>query len=68
MKMKGWKTKLGAALVGAAGIVTAMSNTLPPELLIYLPWFDFVTAVFAAAGTAFLGIGLGHKIEKSGPK
>ena len=63
--MEGWKTKLGAVLIALAGVITAVSGVLPPELAPYLPWFTFAEALFATIGAAFMGIGIAHKVEKA---
>jgi hypothetical protein len=63
--MEGWKTKTGAVLVALAGIVKMLEPVLPGLFLPYAEWFVFAEVFCAAAGAAFMGIGIAHKIEKS---
>ena len=64
--MTGWKTKTGAALLAAAGVLAAVKGVMPAELQQYEQWFKFAEAIFAAVGAAFIGYGIGHKVEKLG--
>ena len=50
--MKGWKTWLGAALVGASAVVGYTGNSELAKVLL-------------ALGAALGVVGIGHKIEKA---
>ena len=56
VRMTGWKSKLGAALIIASGFV----KQLPYE------WADPTSELLAYIGAALLGVGVAHKIEKAG--
>lgn len=69
MKMTGWKTKTGAGLIAAAGVLTAIIPFFPPAgaaVATIVLWAKFGSALLAAAGAAFMGVGISHKIEKAG--
>ena len=68
MGITGWKTKTGAVLVALAGIIAATSGVIPGELAVYGEWINFVEVLLAAAGAAFMGVGIAHKVEKADPK
>jgi hypothetical protein len=63
--MEGWKTKVGAVLIALTGILAAAGPVLPVELAAYAEWLKFAQAILAAAGAAFMGVGIAHKIEKA---
>ena len=63
--MEGWKTKTGAVLIALAGVLKAMEPVLPGILIPYGEWFVFAEVICAAAGAAFMGVGIAHKIEKA---
>jgi len=63
--MEGWKTKTGAVLIAVAGVVKALEPILPGLFMPYAEWFVFAEVLFAAAGAAFMGVGIAHKIEKA---
>jgi len=65
-KLTGWKTKTGAALIAIAGVVGCLIPVLPAGIIVYAAWFEFGAKLFGAAGAAFLGIGIAHKVEKAG--
>ena len=54
MKMTGWKTKLGAALLIAAGV----ARQLPYE------WAEPASELLTYIGGALTAVGVAHKIEK----
>jgi len=59
--MKGWKTKVGSVLMALAGGAEAGAQVCPdPQVT---PWLHFAAAILAAMGAAFMGYGIGHKIE-----
>ena len=65
MEMTGWKTKTGAVCIALAGILKAVEPVLPGMFLPYAEWFVFAEVLLAAAGAAFMGVGIAHKIEKA---
>jgi hypothetical protein len=65
-KMTGWKTKAGAAMGAAAGVLLGLIPVLPPALVAYVVWIKFASAVLGSSGAALLGLGIGHKVEKAG--
>lgn len=50
--MKGWKTWAGAGILGVSAFLRAAG-------------FEEYAQIVQTVGTAVLGIGLGHKLEKS---
>jgi len=61
--MKGWKTKLGAALTAFATAAGGLAVIAPiPEAK---PWIIFIAALIGAVGLFFTVWGLGHKMEKA---
>ena len=62
--MTGWKSKWGGILVAIGTTLGASAAVAPtPELQ---PWLVFLGILVAGAGTALLGVGVAHKIEKAG--
>ncbi len=62
--MTGWKSKYGAILVGigtALGASAAVAPTTAME-----PWLIFLGILVGGLGTALLGVGIAHKVEKAG--
>ena len=67
IKISGWKTKTGAALLALAGVITAVIPVLPATgaaVATAAAWMKFASALFAASGAAILGLGISHKIQK----
>ena len=62
--MKGWKSKVGAIVFAFGGGLIAGSKVAPsPEIEM---WLMFIGTILASSGTALLGVGIAHKIEKQG--
>lgn len=61
--MTGWKSKVGGVLVALGGLVGTMSTAFPEYQTVFVSGGVFLGAL----GTAFLGIGIAHKIEKAAP-
>ena len=67
MDMTGWKTKVGAILVAVGGALAASSEAVPPGYVELSGWLKFAGILVGAVGTGFLGVGIGHKVEKLTP-
>lgn len=60
--MSGWKTKVGAILLGVSGLLKTLADSLgAPELTVY-------AEIFAAIGGPLTAVGVAHKVEKAGEK
>ncbi len=62
--MTGWKSKYGAILVGIGTALGASASVAPMEEI--KPWLVFLGVLIGGFGTALLGIGIAHKVEKAG--
>lgn len=62
--MTGWKSKYGGILIGIGTAIGASAAVSPtPELQ---PWLVFFGILIGGLGSALLGIGVAHKVEKAG--
>jgi hypothetical protein len=57
--MKGWKTWVGAAIVGLSAALDALGDLFPGHGL------SEAAKVLVQLGAALTAIGIGHKIEKA---
>ena len=62
--ISGWKSKWGGILVGIGTAIGSAAAVAPTEDL--KPWLVFFGVLIGGLGTALLGIGVAHKIEKAG--
>lgn len=62
-KLDGWKTKWGGILMAIGSAIGGASRVAPnPELA---QWLVFIGVLVGGFGTALLGVGIGHKVQKS---
>ena len=63
-KLDGWKSKWGGILLAAGSAIGAASEVAPnPELG---KWMIFLGVLIGGVGTALLGVGVAHKVQKAG--
>jgi hypothetical protein len=62
--MTGWKSKWGGILVGIGTALGGAAAVAPTEEL--KPWMVFLGVLIGGFGTALLGVGIAHKVEKAG--
>ena len=62
--MTGWKSKWGAILMAIGATLGSGAALAPLEEM--KPWLIFMGALIGGLGTALLGVGISHKIEKAG--
>ncbi len=62
--MTGWKSKWGGILVGVGTALGASAAVAPTAAM--EPWLLFLGILVGGLGTAILGVGIAHKIEKAG--
>jgi hypothetical protein len=61
--MTGWKSKVGTITMAVGTTLLGASGVAPnPELGV---WLQFAGTLITGFGTALLGWGIAHKIEKS---
>ena len=63
--MSGWKSKWGAILMAIGATLGSGAALAPLEEM--KPWLVFLGALIGGLGTALLGVGISHKIQK-GPQ
>lgn len=62
--MTGWKSKYGAILMGLGTAIGASAAVAPtPEMQ---PWLVFLGILIGGVGSALVGVGIAHKVEKAG--
>ena len=62
-KVSGWKTKAGGWGAFATGLLQAAAQTVPNENAKL--WLNLASTVIGSASVGLLGVGIGHKIEKT---
>jgi hypothetical protein len=62
-KMTGWKTKAGGWGAFATGLLQVSAQVVPDDS--WKPWLTFASTIVGSASVGLLGVGIGHKIEKT---
>ena len=71
MQMTGWKSKWGAIIAAIGAALTAAAQVSPEVMLgntMLSDWMQFAGILITGFGTALLGVGIAHKVEKAGAK